>query len=47
MNWLSILISGLKALFQKQRVARELDEEIQSYREASEAHKVAAGKTFD
>jgi predicted permease len=43
MNWLNNIGAGLKALFQKRRVGRELDEEIQSYLEASEAHKVSAG----
>ena len=35
MNWLTSLIAGLKSLFQKQRVERELDEELEGYLEAA------------
>ncbi len=43
MNWLTNLTTGLKSLFQKKRVERELDEELESYIEASVAHKQSAG----
>jgi len=43
MNPLRNLISGLKSLFQKQRIDRELDEELNSYLEASAAHKQNSG----
>lgn len=45
MNWLTSLIAGLKSLFQKQRVERELDEELEGYLEASSAHKQRIGMT--
>ncbi len=47
MNWLTNLTSGLKSLFQKHRVERELDEELRSFLEASAAHKQSAGMTAD
>jgi predicted permease len=47
MNWLTSLISGLKSLFQKRRVERELDEELESYLEASVDHKRSNGMTPD
>jgi predicted permease len=43
MNWLTNLKSGLQSLFGKQRVDRELDEELQSYLEASAADKRRSG----
>ena len=43
MNLFRNLKSGLQSLFQKQRVDRELDEELQSYLEASAAHKQQSG----
>lgn len=45
MNWLTNLTSGIRALLQKSRVERELDEELDSYLEASAAHKQQAGMT--
>lgn len=47
MNWIISLMNGLKALFQKHRVERELDEELQGYIEASTAHKQSAGMTAE
>jgi predicted permease len=47
MNWMTKLTIGLKSLFQKQRVERELDEELESYVEASAAHKQIAGMTAE
>ncbi len=47
MNRLTNLKIGLKSLFQKQRVERELDEELQTFMEASVAHKHAAGMTAE
>ena len=47
MNWITKLTIGLKSLFQKQRVERELDEELESYVEASAAHKQIAGMTAE
>ena len=47
MNWITKLTVGLKSLFQKQRVERELDEELESYVEASAAHKQIAGMTAE
>jgi predicted permease len=43
MNPLTNLITGLKSLFQKPRVDREFDEELQSYLEASAADKQRSG----
>ena len=43
MNWLKNLISGLKCLLQKETVERELDEELETYLEASSAHKQRNG----
>src|ERR1700722_4712767 len=43
MNWLTNLAEGLKSLFQKRRVDGELDEELQSYLEASAADKQRSG----
>ena len=47
MHWITNLMIGLKSIFQKQRVERELDEELQSYVEASAAHKQIAGMTAE
>ena len=47
MNWLTSLIAGLKSIFQKQRVERELDEELEDYLEASSAHKQRIGMTAE
>ena len=47
MNWINKLTIGLKSLFQKQRVERELDEELESYVEASTAHKQIDGMTAE
>jgi hypothetical protein len=46
-HWITNLMIGLKSIFQKQRVERELDEELQSYVEASAAHKQIAGMTAE
>jgi predicted permease len=46
-NWITKLTSGLKSLLQKQRVDRELDEELESYVEASTAHKQIDGMTAE
>ena len=43
MNLLNNLKSGLQSLFQKRRVDRELDEELQGYLEASAADKRNSG----
>jgi predicted permease len=43
MNWLTNITTGLKSLFRKQEVERELDEELASYLEASAAHKRQIG----
>lgn len=47
MNWITKLTIGLKSLFQKQRVERELDEELESYVEASTVHKQIDGMTAE
>lgn len=47
MNWLTNLAIGLKSLFQKQRVERELDEELESYVDASIAQKQRSGMAPD
>jgi len=47
MNWITKLTCGLKSLFQKQRVERELDEELEGYLEASAAHKRSTGMTVE
>jgi predicted permease len=43
MNPLTNLLTGLKSLFQKPRVDRELNEELDSYMAASAAHKERSG----
>ena len=43
MNPISNLISGLKSLFQKPRVDRELEEELETYEQASAQHKQRSG----
>jgi predicted permease len=45
MNWLTNLTGGLKSLFQKQRVDRELTEELESFLEASTEHNQRLGMT--
>lgn len=47
MNWLTNLTTGLKSLFQKQRVERELDEEMDGFMEASMAQKQSLGMAPD
>ncbi len=47
MPWITNLTIGLKSLFHKQRVERELDEELQGFMEASAAHKQIAGMTAE
>jgi predicted permease len=47
MNWLSSFLNGFKSLFQKQRVERELDEELESFLEASAADKLRNGMAAD
>jgi predicted permease len=45
MNWLTNFAKGMASLFRRQRVERELDEELQGYLEASTAHKRDSGMT--
>ncbi len=45
MRWLTNVIDGLKALLQTERVEAELDEELESYVEASVAQKQRSGMT--
>jgi predicted permease len=45
MNWLRNFAKGIASLFGRQRVERELDEELQGYLEASAAHKRGNGMT--
>jgi predicted permease len=45
MNWLTNFAKGIASLFGRQRVERELDEELQGYLEASAAHKRSNGMT--
>jgi predicted permease len=45
MRWLANFIDGLKALLQTERVESELDEELESYVEASVANKQRSGMT--
>ena len=47
MNWITKLTIGLKSLFQRERIERELDEELEGYLEASEAHKRSAGMSAE
>jgi predicted permease len=47
MNWFTSFASGIKSLFQKQRVEHALDEELQSYLDASAAHKQQNGMTAE
>jgi len=47
MNWLTNFISGAKSLFQKGRVERDLDEELESYLEAAVHHKQRNGMALD
>jgi predicted permease len=43
MNWLTNILAGLKSLFARERSEQELDEELDSYLEASAAHKQNIG----
>ena len=45
MNFLTNLKTGLQSLFHKQQVDRELDEELETYLEASADHKQRSGMT--
>ncbi len=45
MSWFANIAKGIASLFQRQRVERELDEELQGYFEASAAHKQRNGMT--
>jgi predicted permease len=45
--WITNLTIGLKSLFHRQRVERELDEELQGFMEASAAHKEIAGMSTE
>jgi len=47
MNWLTSLSTGLKSLFQKQRVESELDEELDGFLDASVAQKQSRGMSPD
>ncbi len=47
MHWITNLTIGLKSLFHKQRVERELDEELQGFMEASAAQKEIAGMSAE
>ena len=47
MNWITKLTIGLKSLLQRERIERELDEELEGYLEASEAHKRSAGMSAE
>jgi predicted permease len=47
MHWLTSLSTGLKSLFQKQRVERELDEELDGFLAASVAQKQNRGMAPD
>ena len=39
MQWMTNILTGLKSLFHKQQVENELDEELDSYLQASVAEK--------
>jgi predicted permease len=43
MNWFTNVATGIKSLFQRRQVERELDEELESFLEASTADKVRNG----
>jgi hypothetical protein len=45
MHWFTNIVRGITSLFHRQRVERELDEELQGYLEASAAHKQRNGMT--
>ena len=47
MTWLSNLFRGVRSLFRKQMVDRELDEELDGYFEASVAQKQRSGMTLE
>jgi predicted permease len=46
-SWFTSFVAGVRALFQKRRVERELDEELEAYVEASAAHKRQMGMTAE
>ena len=43
MQWMTNILTGLKSLLHKQQVENELDEELESYLQASVAEKVKSG----
>src|SRR5690349_25068882 len=43
MSWLRSLVSGLRALFQKEQVERELDEEVSGFMEMAAQEKMRRG----
>jgi predicted permease len=45
MHWFTNIVRGITSLLQRQRVERELDEELEGYLEASAAHKQRNGMT--
>jgi predicted permease len=45
MQWMTNILTGLKSLFHKQQVENELDEELDSYLQASVAEKEKSGMT--
>ena len=45
MQWMTNILTGLKSLLHKQQVENELDEELDSYLQASVAEKVKSGMT--
>jgi predicted permease len=47
MQWISNFLSGLKSLFHKQQVENDLDEELDSFMQASAADKVKSGMAPD
>lgn len=47
MSWLTNLVKGIRALLQRSRVERELDEELQAYVEAAIEDKLRRGMSVD
>ena len=45
MQWITNILTGLKSLLHKQQVENDLDEELESYLQASAAEKVKSGMT--
>ncbi len=45
MQWMTNILTGLKSLLHKQQIENELDEELESYFQASAAEKVKSGMT--